>query len=299
MPAGRKHHGRARSMAPGDPVPAAMEGAGVMDAGDGVDVPELSVVIPVRDEEASIPRLAREVESALDGAGIIWECLWVDDGSRDGSRAALEAVSERRAEHRFLRLSPAAGQSGALLTGFRAARGELIATLDGDLQNDPGDLPGMVEQLRRRDVDLVNGVRVRRRDGWLRRISSHVANGFRNLVTHEQVTDVGCAIRVFRSHGVSGLPAFRGMHRFLPTLLRLRGYSVAELPVSHRSRQVGRTHYGVHNRLWVGLLDTLGVWWLQRRWVEPVVAESSKPEEARWRPAPVGAGRVPVAGGAP
>lgn len=246
-----------------------------MDAGEGHGVLELSVVVPVRDEEASIPILAAEVEAALDGAGISWECVWVDDGSRDGTRAALLALSERRAEHRLIRLDPGGGQSAALLTGFAAVRGELVATLDGDLQNDPSDLPRMVEELRSRDVDLVNGVRIRRRDRWIRRVSSRIANGFRNIVTREQVTDVGCAIRVFRSRGVSRLPSFRGMHRFLPTLLRLQGYSLAELPVSHRPRQAGRTHYGVHNRLWVGLLDTFGVWWLQRRWVEPVVEERS------------------------
>lgn len=270
-----------------------------MDGGEGAGVPELSVVIPVRDEEASIPRLAEEVEAALDAAGISWECIWVDDGSRDGSKAALESVSARRPEHRFLRLSPAAGQSAALLTGFRTVRGGLVATLDGDLQNDPADLPRMVEELRRRGVDLVNGVRVRRRDGWLRRISSRIANGFRNMITREEVTDVGCAIRVFRSHGVSGLPSFRGMHRFLPTLLGLRGYSLAEVPVSHRSRRAGRTHYGVHNRLWVGLLDTFGVWWLQRRWVEPVVVERSSPRQIAGTPASGGERRVPVVGRIP
>jgi dolichol-phosphate mannosyltransferase len=244
-----------------------------MDEGEEHRSPKLSLVIPVRDEEESIPILAAEVEAALDAAGMSWECVWVDDGSREAGRAALGVVRERRPEHRVLRLRRGVGQSGALLAGLRAARGSLIATMDGDIQNDPADLPRMVDELERRGVDLVNGVRIRRRDGWIRRTSSRIANAFRNRVTREQVTDVGCAIRVFRSHGVSGLPSFRGMHRFLPTLLRLRGYSVAELPVSHRPRRRGRTHYGVHNRLWVGLLDTFGVWWLQRRWVEPDVAD--------------------------
>ena len=247
--------------------------------------PDLSVVVPVRNEEESVPVLAGEIARALDGAGLSWECLWIDDGSTDGSAAVLGRLEVDDPRHRTLRLARHYGQSAALAAGFRAARAAVVGTLDADLQNDPADLPRLFTLLAESGAGMIQGVRTRRRDGRIRRWSSRIANRFRNLLTGERIRDVGCALRVFRAEYARGIPTFRGMHRFLPTLLRLRGCEVREVPVRHRPRLHGRTKYGIHNRLWVGILDSFGVWWLKRRWVEPHViaagAERAPPPTSR------------------
>lgn len=222
-----------------------------------------SLVIPVYNEAACIAVLATEIEQAL--AGRCWECLWVDDASTDGTRVILRELASRDSRHRVVAMRGNSGQSAALLAGFRQAKGAVLGTLDGDGQNNPADLAAMLDLLDQADVDLVNGRRMQRRDTWLRRFSSRVANGYRNALTGESVNDVGCAIRVFRRECVQQLPHFKGMHRFLPTLIRLGGYRFAELPVTHRPREQGTSKYGIHNRLWVGLVDTFGVMWLMRR----------------------------------
>ncbi|CAN5258222.1 glycosyltransferase family 2 protein [soil metagenome] len=237
---------------------------------------DLSIVIPVRDEAENLLPLAREIDAAVAGL-TSWECVWVDDGSADGTRAALHAVAAADARHRVLALSGGQGQSAALAAGFGVARGELLATLDGDGQSDPADLPRLIALLDEHGVDAVHGWRERRRDGWLRRFSSRVANTFRNRLTREALRDVGCSVRVLRREAVTGIPVFRGMHRFLPTLLRLNGYPrFLEVPVNHRARRSGRSKYGVRNRLWVGMVDTLAVRWMAARMTTPAVAAPSR-----------------------
>ncbi len=235
--------------------------------------PRVSVVVPVMNEEESAPDLAAEVTEALDGAGLSWECLWVNDGSTDRTLDVLVAKAVERwpGKHRVLDLDRNYGQSAALAAGFRHARGEILATLDGDGQNDPHDIPRLLEALDDEGVDMVNGVRARRQDSVVRRISSRIANGFRNWLTRESVYDVGCAIRVFRRECVRDVPVFKGMHRFLPTLARLQGARITEMPVNHRPRTRGRTKYGISNRLWVGLADVFAVRWMQWRMVRPQV----------------------------
>jgi glycosyltransferase involved in cell wall biosynthesis len=155
------------------------------------------------------------------------------------------------------------GQSAALDAGFRALRGEITVTLDADLQNDPADIPRLLEALDR--ADLVNGVRIKRRDSLVRKISSRVANGFRNWATRESVTDVGCSLRAMRSSYLREVKLYRGMHRFLPTLLRMEGATVTEVPVNHRMRRHGVSKYGISNRLFVGIVDVFAVRWMQNR----------------------------------
>jgi len=235
---------------------------------------DVTVVVPVKDEAENVLLLAAELRSALESSPYAWECVWVDDGSADGTGELLRRLAAEDPRHRVRTLDRNYGQSAALATGFSAARGRLLATLDGDGQNDPADLPGMVALLLARDVDLVNGWRARRRDGPIRRLSSRIANGVRNRVTRETVRDVGCSLRVMRRDAVRHLFVFRGMHRFLPTLMRLNGLGrTLEVPVKHRPRLRGTTKYGVNNRLWVGLADLFGVWWLQRRTVAPRLRE--------------------------
>lgn len=213
-----------------------------------------SLVIPIHNEDSNIPALAREIESALAHLPS-WECLWVDDASTDQSLRRLEDLGP---PHRVLVLERCSGQSAALLAGFAAARGEVLGTMDGDGQNVPADLPRMLDLLDSSGADCVNGRRAVRQDSRVRRLSSRLANGWRNALTRESVADVGCAIRVFRRPCVRHLPAFRGMHRFLPTLFKLDGWSLVELAVDHRPRRAGVTKYGISNRLWVGILDWRG-----------------------------------------
>lgn len=237
----------------------------------------LSVVIPVYNEEANVASLAQEVTAALDGAGLAWEAVWVDDGSRDGTRAALRALP---APHRWIALDRNQGQSAALLAGLRQARGEWLGTLDGDAQNDPADLPRQLAQAQAQGVDMVNGIRAKRNDSLIRRISSRIGNGVRNWLTGERVTDVGCSTRVLRATIVPELPFFHGMHRFLPTLVRLRGFTIAEIPVNHRPRAAGISKYGVLNRLFKGLRDIFGVRWLaSRARVWKIVESGAQPDE--------------------
>ncbi len=241
--------------------------------------PDISVIVPVYDEAESIPVLAGEIERALDGAALAWECIWVDDGSSDDTPRRLAELHARRAEHHVVRMADNCGQSAAWLAGFDIARGRLVATIDGDLQNDPADLPRLVEVLEREGVDMVNGVRRRRHDAWTRRAASRIANAFRNRMTGVYVTDVGCSLRVVRRRFLRRLPAFRGMHRFLPVFVALEGGTMTEAPVAHRERRFGTSAYGIGNRLWVGLYDTFGVMWYQRRYARGRVAQSTREHE--------------------
>jgi glycosyltransferase involved in cell wall biosynthesis len=219
--------------------------------------------VPVYDERDNLEPLQKELEHALGGVPGGVEFVYVDDGSGDGSAEVLASLAARDPRVRVLRLAENSGQTAAFAAGFEAARGEVIATLDADLQNDPADLPRLLAALD--GADVVNGVRVGRQDGFVRKASSRVANGFRNWATRESVTDVGCSLRVMRASYVKRTKLFRGMHRFLPTLLRLEGARVVELPVRHRPRRHGRSKYGIGNRLFVGLADVFAVRWMQKR----------------------------------
>lgn len=227
---------------------------------------DVSLVIPVKDEAGNVAPLAAEIGAAMAPSSWSWECVWVDDGSTDGTGDAVDRICAEDPRHRVVHLPRNLGQSAALAAGFASARGKLFVTLDGDGQNDPRDVPDMIALLVERDADVVNGWREVREDSVVRRISSRVANGFRNWLTGEHVRDVGCSLRVLRREAVRHLFVFRGMHRFLPTLARLNGAArLLEVPVRHRPRTRGKTKYGIHNRLWVGLADTFAVRWLERR----------------------------------
>lgn len=228
-------------------------------------LPEVSIIVPVKDEAENIKSLAQELTAVMDGQSYGWECIWVDDGSTDGTLSILATLAESDPRHRFLSFERNAGQSAALHAGFTKARGNVLATIDGDGQNDPGDLPGLIEMVRSGRTDMANGYRARRHDSWIRKISSKTANAIRNRVTGKTVRDVGCSTRAFRRECAAHLPLFAGMHRFLPTLVALQGWRLAETPVNHRPRLRGESKYGMHNRLWVGLADLLGVFWLKKR----------------------------------
>ncbi len=243
--------------------------------------PDLSLVIPLFNEEENLEELAAEIRAALAPTGLAWETLFVDDGSTDGSLAVLRRLAAGDPAIRILRHRRNAGQSAGLASGFRAARGRLVATLDADLQNDPADLPRLIAELER-GFDVVSGVRVERRDSWTRRVSSRIANAVRNWATDEAITDVGCSLKVYRREFLADLPMFTGMHRFLPTLVRWNGARVGELPVRHRPRLRGIAKYGIGNRLFRALADLFAVRWMRRRWLPAGnVEEIAPPREAK------------------
>jgi dolichol-phosphate mannosyltransferase len=241
---------------------------------------KLSVVIPFYNEAACLEAVCHEVREILQremqGA---WELIMVDDGSRDGTAALIDGLARQHPGLRALHLQPNSGQSAALEAGFAAARGECIATLDGDGQNDPGDLRLLMAELERRQVDMMCGVRVKRADNWVRRFSSRLANRVRAALLHDQISDVGCSIRVFRRQCLTRLRFFRNAHRFFPALVQMQGFRVAEMPVRHRPRLSGESKYGggIRSRLWVGLADLAGVYWLRKRALRYRVIEESLP----------------------
>lgn len=221
--------------------------------------------MPVCNEEPNVEPLALEVAQALRGR-VPFELLLVDDGSTD--RTAAMAVATRAAvpEIRLLRHSRRSGQSRALVTGVRAAKHPWVATLDGDGQNDPADIPKLLDAaLASPDVRLVMGNRVTRRDTWLRRLSSRVANGVRGWLLDDGTPDTGCGIKLMWRETFVDLPVFDHMHRFLPALYQRHGDRVISVPVGHRPRTRGQSKYGLFDRLWVGIVDIFGVRWLRKR----------------------------------
>ncbi len=242
----------------------------------------LSMIIPLKNEARNAVLLRDEIDAVMDSQPYRWECIWIDDGSTDSTLDEIMRFNQQDARHQYVALTRNFGQSAALYAGFCHARGDVLATLDGDGQNDPGDIPGLIERLVHENCDIVNGVRRKRQDSAIRRVSSRIANGFRNWLTHEQVTDVGCSLRVFRRACIDQLVPFNGFHRFLPTLSRIAGcVQIVEMPVCHRPRRYGRTNYGIHNRLWVGIMDTLAVRWMQSRAIRARVKTTSLPTQRK------------------
>ncbi|MBI5397426.1 MAG: glycosyltransferase family 2 protein [Verrucomicrobia bacterium] len=237
--------------------------------------PYLSVVVPVFNEEDNIQTLAAEIIQALDRAGLDYEVIYVNDGSRDATGARLDEIRRSQPKLRALHLAANLGQSGALYAGLRAARGRVFASLDGDGQNDPADIPRLLERLRQGNVQMVCGLRAQRRDSATRLLSAKIANAVRNWFTHDGISDSGCSLKVFTREVAEVMLPFNGMHRFMPALAVMNGFRITEMPVSHRPRLHGVSKYGIGNRLWRGLRDLAGIAWLQKRVVRPVVARES------------------------
>src|SRR5580692_11775066 len=241
-----------------------------MNPGQAPDVsPEVSIVVPVFDEEGAAPALAREIAAAF--AGRSYEMIFVDDASRDGTRAALEALRAEIPALRVVAHAKNAGQSRAVRTGVLAARGGIVVTLDGDGQNDPADAPRLADRLAAGPATLamVGGVRVRRQDTLAKRWGSRFANGVRQALLKDDAADTGCGLKAFRREAFLRLPYFDHIHRFLPALMLREGYETAFEPVGHRPRQAGRSKYTNLGRLWASLSDLSGVIWLRSRARDP------------------------------
>jgi glycosyltransferase involved in cell wall biosynthesis len=226
---------------------------------------DLSLVVPVYNEIGNLDALVNRVRDAVEPLGIEWELLAVDDASNDGSGERLDELAAAEQRMKVFHFTSNNGQSAGLDAGFRHARGRTIAILDADLQNFPEDLPGLLQVLAEEEVDAVVGIRVERHDSGWKRFSSRFANSVRNLLTREEITDTGCPIKVFRAEAIASVPRFDGMHRFLPTLLRMEGFQVRQVEVRHTARTAGRSKYGTWNRAVRGLRDALGVRWMQDR----------------------------------
>ena len=231
---------------------------------DGSLPVELSVLIPAYNEEACLGALIRETACVLHGLGRSFEILVVDDGSTDWTPRLLNDLRAEVSELRAVRLVANSGQSAALLAGFRAARGKMLATLDADGQNDPSDIPALIAKLD--SCDLCCGYRAQRRDPWSKRIGSRLANAVRNRILRENIRDTGCTLKAFRAEWARELPMqFRGMHRFIPALLAMAGARIAEIPVHHRPRAAGTSKYTNWGRLKESLWDLWAVRWMQKR----------------------------------
>jgi dolichol-phosphate mannosyltransferase len=226
----------------------------------------VSIVVPVRNEAENIAPVIAEIAAALDGRWR-YEIIYVNDGSTDATGERLAAVMESRPNLRQIRHATSGGQSAAVRSGVRAARGAIVATLDGDGQNNPAFLPALVSAIEQggERTGLAAGQRVGRKDTGFKKIQSRVANTVRNAILHDGTRDTGCGLKAFRRDVFLALPYFDGLHRFLPALVRREGYDIVYVDVVDRPRHSGVSNYGFFDRLWIGIMDLAGVWWLIRR----------------------------------
>ncbi len=232
---------------------------------------EISAVVPVYNEEESLPLLVPKLLEVLEGLRKSYEVIFVDDGSEDGSREILRGLAKKYPFIRILRFKRNRGLSAALIAGIKEARGAIIVSLDSDLQNDPSDIPRLLRELDH--YDMATGWRQRRADPWLKRISSTIANWVRNRLSGENIRDSACTLRAFRKECIEGIPVFDGMHRFLSTLVKMNGYRIVEIPVAHHPRKFGRSKYNIRNRMWRAFVDLLAVRWMKRRRVDYEIEE--------------------------
>lgn len=232
---------------------------------------EVSVVVPVYNEEKNLPILIQRLAHVLEGIGRPYEMIFVDDGSQDRSREILKEMAFHFPTLRLLGLKTNCGLSTALLVGMKEARGDILVTLDSDLQNDPEDIPALLQCLN--EHDMATGWRQRRKDPWLKRISSRIANAVRNWISGETIKDSACTLRAFKKGCIKEIPVFNGMHRFMSTLVKMEGYRVIEVPVTHHPRRFGKSKYNIRNRMVRSFVDLLAVRWMKQRHIDYEVEE--------------------------
>jgi dolichol-phosphate mannosyltransferase len=235
---------------------------------------DISVVIPVYNEEQSIKPLVSELGEVLKRIKKSYEVIFVDDGSRDRSFALLREAALHDPRIRVIRFRRNAGQTAAFDAGFRAAQGDIVVTMDADLQNDPHDIPRLLGKIG--SFDVVCGWRHKRRDPWIKIVSSKIANFIRNRLSREEIVDTGCSLKAFRRESLQRMKLFNGMHRFLPTLAKMEGFTVTQVKVNHRPRRFGRTKYNIRNRMVRAFADLLAVRWMKKRHLMYEIRETIK-----------------------
>jgi dolichol-phosphate mannosyltransferase len=239
----------------------------------------VSIVVPVRNEAENVAPLIDEIAAALDGR-FVYEIIYVNDGSTDATPERLAAIMQQRRNLRRIDHAISSGQSAAVRSGVRAARGAIVATLDGDGQNDPAFLSDLIAAIQKGGdrVGLVAGQRVGRKDTGFKKMQSRIANGVRNAILRDGTRDTGCGLKAFRRDVFLMMPYFDGLHRFLPALVRREGFEIAYVDVIDRPRHSGVSNYGFFDRLWIGIMDLAGVWWLiRRKKPTPVATEVTSP----------------------
>jgi dolichol-phosphate mannosyltransferase len=224
---------------------------------------DISVVVPVYNEEENLPVLIPQIAEVLKPLGKTYEMIFVDDGSKDHSRRLLKEMVLQYPEVRILGFKKNCGETAAGAAGLREARGEMVITIDADLQNDPRDIPTMLAYLK--DYDMVTGWRQKREDSWVKRITSKIANRIRNGLSGETIRDSGCTFRAYKRACLQNLKLYKGMHRFMPTLVKMEGFRVIEIPVAHHPRKFGVSKYTTWNRMWRAFVDLLAVKWMKSR----------------------------------
>jgi glycosyltransferase involved in cell wall biosynthesis len=232
---------------------------------------EISVVVPVFNEEENLPILLSRLVEVLNELHKPFEMIFVDDGSTDGSRKVLKEMINQYPLLRLIGFKENRGLCTALLAGMREARGDILVTLDSDLQNDPADIPKLLREMDH--YDMATGWRQKREDPWLKKISSKIANAVRNRLSGERIHDSACTLRAFRRECLQDIWVFNGMHRFLSTLVKMEGYRIVEVPVSHHPRRFGKSKYNIRNRLWRSFIDLLVVRWMKRRRIRYEIEE--------------------------
>jgi dolichol-phosphate mannosyltransferase len=232
---------------------------------------DISLVVPVYNEEENLPILIPEMTEVLQGLGKSYEMIFVDDGSTDGSRALLKRMIAQDPQIRLLGFKRNCGETAAGAAGLKEARGKIVITMDADLQNDPKDIPKMLDYLK--DYDMVSGWRERREDSRIKRITSKIANRIRNGLSKESVRDSGCTFRTYKRECLQNLKLYKGMHRFMPTLVRMEGFRVIEIPINHRPRKFGVSKYNTWNRMWRAFVDLLAVRWMKNRHIRYEIEE--------------------------
>jgi glycosyltransferase involved in cell wall biosynthesis len=234
---------------------------------------EISVVVPVYNEAENLRILIPKLLEVLEDLGKAYEVIIVDDGSSDGSGTVIRGMATRYLSVRILKFKANRGLSAALIAGIRKARGDILVTLDSDLQNDPTDIPKLLQKLDH--YDMATGWRQKRDDPWLKRISSRIGNAVRNRLSGENIQDSACTLRAFKRECMDGIWVFNGMHRFLSTLVKMKGYRIIEVPVSHHPRKFGKSKYNIRNRMVRSFIDLLVVRWMKQRRIDYEIEEGA------------------------
>jgi len=232
---------------------------------------DISVVAPVYNEEENLPILTSQLFEVLEPLGKTFEIIYVDDGSKDRSRQIIREMASKHPQLRTLGFKYNCGESAAMCAGMKEARGGIVITMDADLQNDPKDIPTMIEYLK--EYDMVTGWRQKREDSWVKRKTSKIANCIRNSLSDESIRDSGCTLRAYKRECLQNLKMYKGMHRFMPTLMKIEGFRVIEIPVAHHPRRFGVSKYTTWNRIWSAFADLLAVRWMKSRHIRYEIEE--------------------------